>query len=81
MFGASVLVLSNPQCVNDRQFQYLSVSAEQWLPLVEVKPPQLTDYLQQKKAEGYTIIGVEQTARSVALTHYRFPEKSLLLLG
>ncbi|ELK05090.1 Putative methyltransferase TARBP1 [Pteropus alecto] len=81
VFGASALVLANPQCVNDRQFQHLSVSAEQWLPLVEVKPPQLTDYLQQKKAEGYSIIGVEQTARSVALTQYRFPEKSLLLLG
>lgn len=36
MFGASALVLANPQCVNDRQFQHLSVSAEQWLPLVEV---------------------------------------------
>lgn len=36
VFGASALVLANPQCVNDRQFQYLSVSAEQWLPLVEV---------------------------------------------
>nr|KAF6395630.1 TAR (HIV-1) RNA binding protein 1 [Rousettus aegyptiacus] len=81
VFGASALVLANPQCVNDRQFQYLSVSAEQWLPLVEVKPAQLADYLQQRKAEGYTIIGVEQTARSVALTQYRFPEKSLLLLG
>lgn len=46
-----------------------------------MKPAQLADYLQQRKAEGYAIIGVEQTARSVALTQYRFPEKSLLLLG
>uniref|UniRef100_A0A8C5V2L1 tRNA (guanosine(18)-2'-O)-methyltransferase TARBP1 n=1 Tax=Microcebus murinus TaxID=30608 RepID=A0A8C5V2L1_MICMU len=81
IFGASVLVVGNLQCVKDRQFQHLSVSAEQWLPLEEVKPPQLTDYLQQKKTEGYTIIGVEQTAKSVDLTQYCFPEKSLLLLG
>ncbi|KAK2488544.1 hypothetical protein MC885_018597, partial [Smutsia gigantea] len=81
VFGASGLVLGNLQCIRDKQFQHLSVSAEQWLPLVEVKPPQLIDYLQEKKAEGYTIIGVEQTARSSDLTQFRFPEKSLLLLG
>ncbi|XP_062938788.1 probable methyltransferase TARBP1 isoform X2 [Cynocephalus volans] len=81
VFGASVLVLGNLQCVSDKQFQHLSVSAEQWLPLVEVKPSQLIDYLQQKKAEGYTIIGVEQTTKSVDLIQYHFPEKSLLLLG
>ncbi|XP_066091428.1 probable methyltransferase TARBP1 isoform X3 [Saccopteryx bilineata] len=81
VFGASVLVVGNLQCVHNKQFQHLSVSAEQWLPLVEVKPPELMDYLQQKKVEGYTVIGVEQTARSAALTQYCFPEKSLLLLG
>ncbi|XP_016055329.1 PREDICTED: probable methyltransferase TARBP1 isoform X3 [Miniopterus natalensis] len=81
VFGAAALVVGNLQCVGDKQFQYLSVSAEQWLPLVEVRPPQLTGYLQQKKAEGYTVIGVEQTARSADLTHYCFPERALLLLG
>lgn len=48
---------------------------------VQVKAFQLVDYLEQKKTEGYTIIGVEQTAKSCDLTEYRFPEKSLLLLG
>ncbi|XP_032167718.1 probable methyltransferase TARBP1 isoform X5 [Mustela erminea] len=81
VFGASALVLGSLQCVGDKQFQGLSVSAEQWLPLVEVKPPQLIDFLQQKKTEGYTVIGVEQTAKSVDLTQYSFPERSLLLLG
>ncbi|XP_013360164.1 PREDICTED: probable methyltransferase TARBP1 isoform X2 [Chinchilla lanigera] len=81
VFGAAALVLGNLQCVSDKQFQHLSVSAEQWLPLVEVKPAQLIDYLQLKKAEGYTVIGVEQTARSSDLAQYCFPEKSLLLLG
>ncbi|XP_006868650.1 PREDICTED: probable methyltransferase TARBP1 [Chrysochloris asiatica] len=81
IFGASALVLGSLHCISDKQFQHLSVSAEQWLPLLEVKPPQLIDYMQQKKAEGYTIIGVEQTAKSLDLTEYCFPEKSLLLLG
>ncbi|NWQ76051.1 TARB1 methyltransferase, partial [Columbina picui] len=81
IFGASALVVGSLHYVQDKQFQHLSVSAEQWLPLVEVKPSQLVDYLQQKKMEGYTIIGVEQTAKSFDLTEYCFPEKSLLLLG
>ncbi|NWH72728.1 TARB1 methyltransferase, partial [Piaya cayana] len=81
IFGASALVVGSLHYIQDKQFQHLSVSAEQWLPLVEVKPSQLVDYLQQKKTEGYTIIGVEQTAKSFDLTEYRFPEKSLLLLG
>ncbi|XP_014384767.1 PREDICTED: probable methyltransferase TARBP1 isoform X2 [Myotis brandtii] len=81
VFGAAALVVGSLQCVSDKQFQQLSVSAEQWLPLVEVKPPQLAAYLRRKQAEGYTVIGVEQTARSTALTQYCFPERSLLLLG
>uniref|UniRef100_A0A8C2SSU2 tRNA (guanosine(18)-2'-O)-methyltransferase TARBP1 n=1 Tax=Coturnix japonica TaxID=93934 RepID=A0A8C2SSU2_COTJA len=81
IFGASALVVGSLHYIQDKQFQHLSVSAEQWLPLVEVKPSQLVDYLQQKKTEGYTAIGVEQTAKSYDLTEYCFPEKSLLLLG
>uniref|UniRef100_A0A8D2LUL6 tRNA (guanosine(18)-2'-O)-methyltransferase TARBP1 n=1 Tax=Varanus komodoensis TaxID=61221 RepID=A0A8D2LUL6_VARKO len=81
IFGVSALIVGSLHCIKDKQFQYLSVSAEQWLSLVEVKPFQLIDYLEQKKIEGYTIIGVEQTAKSCDLTEYQFPEKSLLLLG
>lgn len=36
VFGAAALVVGSLQCVSDKQFQQLSVSAEQWLPLVEV---------------------------------------------
>ncbi|XP_078085623.1 tRNA (guanosine(18)-2'-O)-methyltransferase TARBP1 isoform X2 [Mustelus asterias] len=81
IFGASALVVNNVHCVNDKQFQALSVSAEQWLPVIEVRPTQLVEYLQRKKTEGYTIIGVEQTANSHNLVQYSFPEKTLLLLG
>ncbi|XP_036402731.1 probable methyltransferase TARBP1 [Megalops cyprinoides] len=81
IFGASALVLDSLRHVSDKHFQALSVSAELWLPLLEVKPSELTDFLQLKKQEGYCIVGVEQTANSQSLQGYRFPEKSLLLLG
>ncbi|XP_043943041.1 probable methyltransferase TARBP1 [Protopterus annectens] len=81
IFGASALIVESLHCTADKQFQSLSVSAEHWLPLIEVKPPQLIDYLQQKKTEGYTVVGAEQTAKSCNLTEYSFSEKTLLLLG
>lgn len=50
-------------------------------PHPQVKPMELTDFLQLKKSEGYCIVGVEQTANSQSLQDYKFPEKTLLLLG
>ncbi|KAJ8248276.1 hypothetical protein GJAV_G00240270 [Gymnothorax javanicus] len=81
IFGASALVMDSLHHVKDKNFQALSVSAELWLPLLEVKPSELSDFLQAKKREGYCIVGAEQTANSQNLLDYRFPEKSLLLLG
>ncbi|XP_061546893.1 probable methyltransferase TARBP1 [Phycodurus eques] len=81
IFGASALALDNLRHITDKHFQSLSVSSELWLPLLEVKPLELTDFLQVKKSEGYCIIGVEQTAKSQSLQDYQFPEKTLLLLG
>ncbi|XP_072247257.1 probable methyltransferase TARBP1 isoform X1 [Leuresthes tenuis] len=81
IFGASTLVLDSLRHVTDKHFQSLSVSSELWLPLLEVKPVELSDFLQLKKSEGYCIVGVEQTANSHSLQDYQFPEKTLLLLG
>ncbi|XP_039995691.1 probable methyltransferase TARBP1 isoform X2 [Xiphias gladius] len=81
IFGASALVLDSLRHISDKHFQSLSVSSELWLPLLEVKPVELTDFLQIKKSEGYCIVGVEQTANSQSLQDYQFPEKTLLLLG
>ncbi|KAM3863056.1 putative methyltransferase TARBP1 [Diretmus argenteus] len=81
IFGASALVLDSLRHISDKHFQSLSVSSELWLPLLEVKPVELTEFLQAKKSEGYCIVGVEQTANSQSLQDYQFPEKTLLLLG
>ncbi|XP_061692708.1 probable methyltransferase TARBP1 isoform X2 [Syngnathoides biaculeatus] len=81
IFGASALALDNLRHITDKHFQSLSVSSELWLPLLEVKPLELTDFLQLKKSEGYCIVGVEQTANSQSLQDYQFLEKTLLLLG
>lgn len=36
------------------------MTAEKWLPLEYVEPSGLKEYLQQKKSEGYILVGAEQ---------------------
>lgn len=61
---------------------HFSVSAERWVNIEEVRPGKpLKDYLMMKKEEGYSIVGAEQTSNSVKLQTFKFPVKTLLLLG
>eukprot|EP00884_Botryococcus_braunii_P009931 jgi/Botrbrau1/1893/Bobra.0005s0009.1 len=46
-----------------------------------VREDDLEDWLAAKRAEGYTLIGLEQTEGSVSLPSYSFPRKTVLLLG
>lgn len=46
--------------------------------LVSQKLPQ---WLSRKRDDGYKIVGLEQTASSVSIEDYTFPEKIVLLLG
>eukprot|EP00887_Chlorella_sp_A99_P000598 scaffold17.g598.t1 len=81
VFRASGLVLSDLAVTRDPGFVSISVTAEQWIPLMEVPEPALAAWLASKAAEGYTLVGLEQTAESESLPSYRFPAKTVLLLG
>ncbi|XP_070569428.1 probable methyltransferase TARBP1 isoform X2 [Ptychodera flava] len=81
IFGVGTFVLGNLQYAESHDFQSLSVTAEKWLQLQEVKPSDLRPYLLEMRKQGYTLVGVEQTANSTNITQYRFLEKTLLLLG
>jgi hypothetical protein len=41
----------------------------------EVVPDAVAEYLQRMREEGYRVIALEQTAESVCLSQYRFPDK------
>lgn len=81
IFGVQTLVLGNTHVIEDIQFKSLSVSAAKWMNLQEVRMSKLKSYLASMRHEGYTLVGVEQTANSETLTRYQFPHKTLLLLG
>lgn len=59
----------------------LSVSSEKWVNIEQVIPKKLSHYLEEKKTEGYHIVGVEQTANSKMISDYKFPKRTLLVLG
>ena len=84
IFGASSLVIPNLGIVQSDTFKQISVTAEGWLPLEEVRPCDLLSWLQRKKREGFTVVGLEQTARSVPLAGLgsnALPARTVLLLG
>ncbi|CAG9579074.1 unnamed protein product [Danaus chrysippus] len=82
VFGVHTYIMDSLRHVQNRIFQDLSVSAERWLNVEEVRPGEpLKRYLMMKKAEGHTVVAAEQTSNSVKLQHFKFPKKTVLLLG
>ncbi len=65
----------------DDEFQALSVTAMDWMQVNEVPVARIEAFLADKKAQGYTVVGLEQAQHSVPLEHCEFPEKVVLVLG
>jgi len=57
------------------------MTAEKTLNILEVNPESLAGFLLEKQMEGYKIVGAEQTAHSTNFVDFKFPKKSILLLG
>ena len=81
IFSAQSLIMPNLLVKKQDDFKSISASANDWIEMEECKEPELLSWLHQKKAEGYAIVGVEQTASSKCLTKMKFPDKTVLLLG
>ncbi|KYN44609.1 putative methyltransferase TARBP1 [Trachymyrmex septentrionalis] len=81
IFGVKALVVANADCVKDKEFQYLSVSADKWLNILQVKPYELQKFLLDRKNTGWSLIGVEQTVNSTNLMTTTFEKSTILVLG
>lgn len=58
------------------------MTAEKWLPIEEVPVDSVKAYLERKRAQGYLVMGLEQTAHSRPLGHqFEFPRRTVLVLG
>ncbi|KAL5815078.1 hypothetical protein ACOSQ3_025873 [Xanthoceras sorbifolium] len=81
IFKASGLTIADANVLRDKQFQLISVTAEKWVPIIEVPVNSVKHFLERKKHEGFSILGLEQTANSIPLDKYIFPKKTVLVLG
>ena len=81
IFGAEGLTIPSMKTLAHPLFTQISVTAEKWVPISEVKEDGVRPYLLRCKRAGYTVVGVEQTANSTSLLDYKFPDKTVLVLG
>ena len=81
VFGAKTLVIPSKTVLRDPTFVSMSVTAEQWIDLVEVTPANLPGYIKNLQKNGYTAVCLEQTHDSVEISEYKFPPKTVLILG
>lgn len=81
VFQLESLVLSDLSCAQDKMFRTMSATADRWLHTEAVPPLQLIEWMRMKRNEGYTLVGLEQSNRSVLLEKARLPEQMVLILG
>ncbi|XP_017007479.2 uncharacterized protein [Drosophila takahashii] len=81
VLGVKTLILGLKSQAEKSDFTNLSMTAEKTLNILEVKPETLAEFLLEKQMEGYKIVGAEQTAHSTNFVDFKFPKKSILLLG
>ena len=83
IFGASALTLQNRNVLSNRDFTSVSVSSHLHFPVIQLSAPNIPTFLADRKREGYTVVGIEQTDRSVILGSEacRLPRQVVLVVG
>jgi tRNA guanosine-2'-O-methyltransferase len=84
IFGAEAMYIQSPQSVlGNKDFISVAVASHNHLPIHDLHSDNLSAFLTEKKMQGYTVVGVEQTDRSVILgsEQCKLPEKTLLVMG
>lgn len=84
IFGAGALYIPSTNILSNKDFTSTSVSSHLHFPIHPLPAADLASFLAKKKRdEGYSVVGIEQTDRSVILGEKQcvLPEKCILVLG
>merc|ERR1711976_491838 len=81
IFAAEKVLVPDAKVKKMYNFKTISVGAGEWVDIEELKEANLLKWLKERKKDGYTIVGVEQTSSSKCLSHIGFENKTVLLLG
>ncbi|MEA2061139.1 MAG: TrmH family RNA methyltransferase [Thermodesulfobacteriota bacterium] len=77
--GFKSVILGNTPGKESPVVQKTSMGAARWVPQTETQS--LLDTLEEKKKEGYTIIGLETVQGSSVFSDYQWPLKGIIVLG
>lgn len=81
VFAIEEITVPDRKVFDHPHFLAVARSAEQWLPWREVAALNLDTHLLWLKTEGYTVVGIEQTAESIPISSFAFPQKTAIVLG
>ncbi|KAF2765820.1 hypothetical protein EJ03DRAFT_279355 [Teratosphaeria nubilosa] len=83
IFGASEMHLQNQNVTSNKDFTAVSVSSHLHFPILQLSAAKVATYLSEKRSEGWSIVCIEQTDRSVVLGSKEcvLPEKVVLVIG
>ncbi|KAF1982424.1 hypothetical protein K402DRAFT_340305 [Aulographum hederae CBS 113979] len=83
IFGCESLQIPSLSVLSQNAFTSVSVSSHLHIPIAALPPAELPIFFAQKKSEGYIIVGVEQTDRSLVLGREgaELPKKCVLVMG
>ena len=81
VFRLHRLVINDLSVVQNPVFKAMAVTAERHVPIAAVPGGALPSFLAAKRAEGYSLVGLEQTTGSIPMPDYAFPQRCVLLLG
>jgi len=83
IFGAGRLTLQSTNVLSNKDFLSVSVSSHLHIPILGLPVSDLAGWLRARKRDGYTVVGIEQTDRSVVLGSEAcaLPERCVLVVG
>lgn len=83
IFGASAMYVRDPRIIAEKDFTSVAVSSHNHVDIMPLPVPEISAWVAGKKSEGWTVVGIEQTDRSVLLGKKgaSLPEKTILVLG
>jgi len=83
IFGASKMYISNLNTITNKEFKDVAVSSHDILSIEALQLKDMLTFFSQKKCDGFSIVGIEQTDRSKILGRPDtiIPRKAVLVLG
>jgi tRNA guanosine-2'-O-methyltransferase len=77
------MYVRDPKIVSEKDFTSVAVSSQHHIDIAPLPVADISAWVAGKKSEGWTVVGIEQTDRSVLLGEADavLPDKTILVLG